>query len=206
MLAVLLLFNLFHFAHSVWYGIRGQWRDFLGADGNKATDYLEDGTNWYQMKVKLHGIDYYIPLSIWSGEEMFGSILMSNYQWTLTLPLNDSKTEENKQRRSNQELNELYGTALKVQAAIGRSSISILKQGAKWKANIDAVNANKYHSGSEIMAIFMTIAVKKSINFLQITLLDSSTKKCDKLAKTPYVYTLTLSLCVGIFISSKQAF
>ena len=183
-----LFFAIFLSVESIWFDIRGPWRDFLNADGNTAADYLEVSVRWYQMKIKLHGIDYYIPLSIWS-EEIYRSVLMSNYQWKLALPWNDIKTEENKQRRSNQELNEVYGTAAKTQIETGRSCISILKHGDRWKANIDTVNANAYYSGSEIMAIFMTIAVKKNINFLQITLLDSSTKKCPKLIRSPYVYT-----------------
>ena len=170
-----------------WSEIQGPLRNFFNADGNTATDYLQDGIKWYQMKIRLHGIHYYIPLVIRS-EKTYISILMSRYEWTLTLPFNDIKTEQTKQRRSNQELNKFYGTPQEVRYSKATAYMTILKTGDDLQATIGWVNANKYYSGKEIMAIFMTIAVKKNIKFSYIGLKDASKKVCHKLHKAPFVY------------------
>ena len=196
MLAFFFLFS-FLCVEPIWHEIRGPLRDFLNADGNRATDYLKDGVNWYQMKIKLHGIHYYIPLSIQSDKMHYAQKLEEppRYKWTLTLPVNDIRTEESKYRRSNQELNKTYGSPDVVEKYSAHSCMSITKHGNEIRADINWVHANKYYSGSEIMAIFMTIATRKNITFSRVGLTDTSSKICHKLLGSPYVHIVYALIC-----------
>ena len=193
MLAVFAILGLLCI-ESAWDEIQGPLRDFLDADGNTAVDYLENGANWYQMKVKLHGTYYYIPFCILSEKTYYAQQLKESprYRWTLTLPFNDIQTEENKQRRSNQELTQIYGSLDKIITATSRSCMCIQLQDGQYTATIDWVNSNKYYSGKEVMAIFMTIAVKKNIKFARIGLTDTSTKICHKLLGSLYEFSFVL--------------
>ena len=170
--------------NSVWNQVHGPFFDFLDSDGNTAKDYLCDGVHWYQMKIRLHGTEYFVPLSVTSElkyNEIRGKFKLV---WTLTLPLNDVKTERNKERLSDNELNTIYGEPQSVRLS-ARRCMSIIKAGEQYMAIIDSVNSNRYHSGTEIMAIFMTIAVKKNINFGLISLTDTSTKYCSNAMTKP---------------------
>ena len=76
--------------NAVWQAVEGRFKDFLDADENEAEDYLVNGVKWYQLKINLHGSDFYIPLSI--ASEMKSK---SIFQWILALPIMDIRTDKN---------------------------------------------------------------------------------------------------------------
>ena len=167
----------------VWNEIQGSFRDFLDGDGNMAEDYLIDGlVNWYQLKVRLHGNDYFIPISVASDRRY--SILQGKFRfiWTFTLPVEDIKIE---QRQTYKQMTAKYGIPRQIhESEAVKSCMKIIKRGDQFIATISSVNANKHYSGREIMAIFMIIAVKKNSNITPITLADSSTKYCPMLRQS----------------------
>ena len=186
-------------AHSVWLEIEDPFTDFLGGDDNEASDYLIDGFHWYQLKVQLHGIYYFIPLSVMSENKNMSLTHknVSRYKWIFALPVYPIKSEWNTIRRSNHELNAKYGQPASIHGVIRRSCMSITaEKNGKYIANIDWVYANKYYSGSEIMTIFMVILVKKGINFDTIKLTDTATKSCDKSASIPYGVKSACMFCI----------
>ena len=168
---------------SAWDDVQGPLRDFLNADGNIADDYLMNGVKWYQFRVKLYGVYYYIPLSVNSEKRLYG------YRWTFTLPQNYIKTDANQQWRNNSALMKAYGRPHLADACAfdKKSCMSITMHRGEYKATIYWVKATQYYSGREIMTIFMIIAVYKNLNVSSITLNDNSKKYCDKFMTPQYV-------------------
>ena len=197
--------------NSFWNEVHGPFKDFLDSDGNNAQDYLMDwplmnnGVHWFQFKIKLHGSEYYVPLSLMSQNKYTADRATFTFLWIFTLPINDIKTKLNRKRMSDEELTQMYGSPLDVRTAPKRSCMSITKQDDEYTAVIDEVNANKYYSGSEIMAIFMTIAVKKNIKFARIELTDVAIKYCPKATWMPFLpiqkYPLTKHIPQSIFMA-----
>ena len=180
MMCLRLLGSCIFSVDSMWEEVQGPFKDFLDSDGNKAENYLMNGVHWYQLKTQLHGAEHYVPLSIVSERKYNVERGKYTFLWILTLPVNDIKTRHNKKRMTDDKLTRMYGSPLDVRIAAGRSCMTIVKEGKEYLVIIDEVNANKYYSGSEIMAIFMTIAVKRNIGFAHIQLTDTATKYCPK--------------------------
>ena len=178
MLSFLLLCFLISIQHA-YYEVQGPFRHFLDQNQNNAKDYLVDGIQWYQFKIQLYGMYHHIPLSIASQSKYNNATDRCIYIWTLSLPIGNVVTQRNLQRQKNGHLISSYGTPTDVQRAVNKSCMTITMENDKYTATIDAVHANKYYSGPEIMTIFMMIAVKQNIVFEHVLLTDTAKKYCS---------------------------
>ena len=162
-------------AQCIWREINGPFKDFLNENGNSALDYLIDGVHWYQLKIRLNGTYYFVPLTIASERKFFALRETVVYKWFFTLPVQNIK---NTGRKSNDEMIALYGDPGNIFGLNRKSCMSIILENGTFFSNIHRVQSNEYYRGREVMTIFMVILIKRNIKIERIVMLDTSSKYC----------------------------